>query len=77
MLGYLDKMVQVYLKAVSSHCTAMNSNIAPMQHQKAFTQGYPDIVGNIDTTASSFAPTFFEGTHSGRCQEKNRISISS
>ena len=53
MLGDLDKMVQTYIKAVSSRGAVINKGLAKAT-AKALIQRYPDVVGNVDIDSSSW-----------------------
>ena len=59
MLGDLDKMVQTYIKAVSSRGAVINTSLAKAT-AKALIQRYPDVVGNVDIDSSSWAKSLFK-----------------
>ena len=80
LLGELDNMTQVYLRAVSSCDAAINTNIAKAT-TKAAIQKYPDLICNIDSLSwgkSLFkkmrffkhAKISYKGKYPWRCQKK-------
>ena len=59
LLGELENIAQVHLRAVYSQDAAINTNIAKAT-AKGLNQRYPDVVGNIDIDSSSWAKSLFK-----------------